>query len=94
MPELIMNNAKPYFGKIDNNTKINVGFYSVFVDKDSPETYKVNGYSNVEGAKADFEGAVTFNPKRTKKFNESSVRFYDYKFSEKGSVKHNGVFSG
>lgn len=58
---LIMNNAEFYIGKIDDKAEIKVGFYSVFLDKDSPETYKVNGYSDVEGTKANFSGTIILN---------------------------------
>ena len=63
--KLLMNDAKSYIGKIDDKAKMNVGFYSVFLDKDSPETYKVNGYSDVEGTKADFSGTIIFNSEKT-----------------------------
>jgi len=90
---LIMNDGNSYAGKIDDKTKINVGFYSVFLDKDSPETYKVNGYSDVEGTKADFSGTIIFNSEKTKNSKDES-KIYDLKFSEKGTGKHNGIFSG
>jgi len=91
--ELIMNDAKSYAGKIDNKATMNVGFYSVFLDKDSPETYKVNGYSDVEGTKADFSGTIILNSEKTKNSKDKS-KIYDLKFSEKGTGKHNGIFSG
>ena len=91
--KLLMNDAKSYIGKIDDKAKMNIGFYSVFLDKDSPETYKVNGYSDVEGTKADFSGTIIFNSEKTKNSKDES-KIYDLKFSEKGTGKHNGIFSG
>lgn len=90
---LIMNNAQPYLGKIDNSAQIKVGFYSVFLDKESPETYKVNGFSDVEGTKADFSGTLILNSEKTQNSNDQS-KIYDLKLSEKGNGKHNGIFSG
>lgn len=91
--KLIMNDAKPYLGKIDNSAQIKIGFYSVFLDKDSPETYKVNGYSDVEGTKEDFSGTLILNSEKTKNFADES-KIYDLKLSEKGTGKHNGIFTG
>jgi len=91
---LIMNNAESYIGTIDDKTKINVGFYSVFLDKDSPETYKVKGYSDVEGTKSNFSGTIILNIERTKKSPKGNLKIYDFKFSEEGTGKHNGTFSG
>lgn len=90
---LIMNDAKPYVGKIDNKAQIIAGFYSVFLDKDSPETYIVNGYSDVEGTKENFNGTLIFNSEKTKN-SKDNYKIYDLKFSEKGTGKHNGIFSG
>ena len=91
---LIMDNAESYIGTIDDKTKIKVGFYSVFLDKDSPETYKVNGYSDVEGTKANFSGTIILNIEKTRKSPKSNLKIYDFKFSEEGTGKHNGIFSG
>lgn len=91
---LIMNNAEFYIGKIDDKAEIKVGFYSVFLDKDSPETYKVNGYSDVEGTKANFSGTIILNIEKTKKSPKGNLKIYDFKFFEEGTGKHNGTFSG
>ncbi|WP_379969053.1 hypothetical protein [Epilithonimonas sp. UC225_85] len=90
----ITNNNEHFNGKIDNSESLKVLFESVSPENAKPETFKVSGYSDVEGTKADFEGTITFNPEKSKNFKDKSVKIYDFKLSEKGTGKHNGVFTG
>lgn len=91
---LIKNNSEFYLGDIDKKTKIKVVFDSVSLENKSPETYKVLGFSDVEGTKAKFTGTIILNTKETKKSPKQNLKIYDFKFSEEGSGKHNGIFSG
>lgn len=91
---LIKNNSEFYLGNIEEKTKIKVVFDSVSLENESPETYKVSGYSDVEGTKAKFTGTIKLNVEETKKSPKQNLKIYDFNFSEEGSGKHNGVFSG
>lgn len=91
---LIKNNNDFYLGDIDKKTKIKVIFDSVSLQDNSLETYNVIGYSDVEGTKANFSGAIILNIEKTKKSPKSNLKIYDFKFSEEGTGKHNGTFSG
>lgn len=91
---LIKNSSESYLGDIDKKTKIKVVFDSVSLQNNSPETYKVFGYSDVEGTKANFNGTIILNLKETKKSPKENLKIYDFKLSEEGTGKHNGIFSG
>ncbi len=90
----IINNNEVFTGKIENSATINVSFKSVTVENKALEIYKVSGCSDVEGSKADFEGTITLNPEKTKKAADKLVKIYDLKLFEKGTDKHNGIFTG
>jgi len=89
----LKNNSELFTGKIDNSAVLKVLFETVSSENPKSGIYKVTGYSDVEGTKADFEGTITFNPTKSKNSKERA-KIYDLKFSEKGTGKHNGVFTG
>ncbi|SHK00394.1 hypothetical protein [Epilithonimonas mollis] len=91
---LIKNNNDFYLGDIDKKTKIKVVFDSVSLQNNSLETYNVKGYSDVEGTKANFSGTITLNIERTKNSPKGNLKIYNFKFSEEGTGKHSGTFSG
>lgn len=86
----LKNNSQLFIGKIDNSTALKVLFETVSSKNPKSGIYKVTGYSDVEGTKAEFEGTITFNPTKSKK-SKDRVKIYDLKLSEKGTGKHNGI---
>jgi hypothetical protein len=91
--KLIKNNNEFFTGKIDNSANLKVLFETISTENQEKNTYKVFGFSDVEGTKAYFEGTITFNAEKTKNSKDQS-KIYDLKLSEKGNGKHNGIFSG
>ena len=89
----LKNNNELFTGKIDNSAALKVLFETVSSENPKSGIYKVTGYSDVEGTKADFEGTITFNPTKSKNSKER-VKIYDLKLLEKGTGKHNGIFTG
>lgn len=91
--KLIKNNNEFLIGKIDNSANLKVLFETVSAENQEKNTYKVFGFSDVEGTKAYFEGIITFDAEKTKN-SKDQFKIYDLKLSEKGNGKHNGIFSG
>jgi len=91
--KLIKNNNEFLIGKIDNSANLKVLFETVSAENQEKNTYKVFGFSDVEGTKAYFEGIITFDEEKTKN-SKDQFKIYDLKLSEKGNGKHNGIFSG
>ena len=91
--KLIKNNNEFLIGKIDNSANLKVLFETVSAENQEKNTYKVFGFSDVEGTKAYFEGIITFDEEKTKK-SKDQFKIYDLKLSEEGNGKHNGIFSG
>lgn len=91
--KLIKNNNAFFTGKIDNSANLKVLFETVSTENQGKDTYRVFGFSDVEGTKAYFEGTITFDAVKTKNSKDNS-KIYDLEFSEKGNGKHNGIFSG
>jgi len=52
-----------------------------------------NSYVGKIDDKAKMSGTIIFNSEKTKNSKDES-KIYDLKFSEKGTGKHNGIFSG
>ena len=89
----LKNSSELFTGKIDNSASLKVLFEFVSSENSKSGIYKVSGYSDVEGTKANFEGTITFNPEKSKN-SEGRAKIYDLKLSEKGAGKHNGIFTG
>ncbi|MCG2792294.1 MAG: hypothetical protein L6262_01945 [Weeksellaceae bacterium] len=89
----LKNDHELFTGKIDNSASLKVLFEKVFSENPTSGIYNVSGYSDVEGTKANFEGTIAFNPTKSKN-SKDSFKIYDLKLSEKGTGKHNGVFTG
>ena len=89
----LKNNNELFNGKIDNSTNLKVLFETVSIENQENETYKVFGYSDVEGTKAYFEGTIAFDAEKSKNSKDNS-KIFDLKLSEKGTGKHSGTFSG
>ncbi|REC72495.1 hypothetical protein DRF58_02520 [Epilithonimonas hispanica] len=91
--KLIKNNNEFFTGKIDNSTNLKVLFETISTENQEKDTYKVFGFSDVEGTKAYFEGTIILDAEKTQNSKDQS-KIYDLKLSEKGNGKHNGIFSG
>lgn len=89
----LKNNNDFFTGKIDNSANLKVLFETVSTENQEKDTYKVFGFSDVEGTKAYFEGTIIFDAEKTQN-SKDNFKIYNLKLSEKGNGKHNGIFSG
>ncbi len=90
--EVWINNDKHYTGTIDTDTGIKVVFKVVKQSRENKNLYYVSGYSTVRNNTSSYKGIFSVTNQTLK--NSVLTVTGDYLFTEEGSGKHTGKFSG